>query len=353
MYMHSSSSITSCELQQHSSKNTSSLTVSQTLKKVTYLIFSTKKMDVSSSPPGVHRVKAAPPGNIKSGLKAPPGNIKRREEKKEERKSTTTCKGVIHLKLDRAFEEGTQSREYYEWETSLRNKIANSLGLSPETIIITGVEKGDLEHEELNKVQNLRLDRTTTRHELSMKHLKKMENIFNRLNPDAKGQVSCRSFIQALKKDPEVATFLHLPLRSDPRSSDHSFAERFDLMDVDGKKQLDFENFVAFFGMSDESYLLNKATFTKYHDSIRVKHMSPEQEQSVRRLFLKFDPTYSGYISKEEFLRKYHHKLPLWSLIDENGDNFITSNEFVSYFDDLHGGTMSDAAFYKHLILFQ
>ena len=311
-------------------------------------------MDVSSSPPGVHRVKAAPPGNIKSGLKAPPGNIKRREEKKEERKSTTTCKGVIHLKLDRAFEEGTQSREYYEWETSLRNKIANSLGLSPETIIITGVEKGDMEHQELSQaVESLKLDRTTRSHELSMKHLKEMENIFNRLNPDAKGQVSCRSFIQALKKDPEVATFLHLPLRSDPRSSDHSFAERFDLMDVDGKKQLDFENFVAFFGMSDESYLLNKATFTKYHDSIRVKHLSPDQEQNVRRLFIKFDPTYSGYISKEEFLRKYHHKLPLWSLIDENGDNFITSNEFVSYFDDLHGGTMSDAAFYKHLILFQ
>eukprot|EP00938_MAST-03A_sp_MAST-3A-sp1_P006508 g6508.t1 len=279
-------------------------------------------MDVSSSPPGVHRVKAAPPGNIKSGLKAPPGNIKRREEKKEERKSTTTCKGVIHLKLDRAFEEG--------------------------------VEKGDMEHQELSQaVESLKLDRTTRSHELSMKHLKEMENIFNRLNPDAKGQVSCRSFIQALKKDPEVATFLHLPLRSDPRSSDHSFAERFDLMDVDGKKQLDFENFVAFFGMSDESYLLNKATFTKYHDSIRVKHLSPDQEQNVRRLFIKFDPTYSGYISKEEFLRKYHHKLPLWSLIDENGDNFITSNEFVSYFDDLHGGTMSDAAFYKHLILFQ
>ena len=135
-------------------------------------------MDVSSSPPGVHRVKAAPPGNIKSGLKAPPGNIKRREEKKEERKSTTTCKGVIHLKLDRAFEEGTQSREYYEWETSLRNKIANSLGLSPETIIITGVEKGDMEHQELSQaVESLKLDRTTRSHELSMKHLKEMEYV--------------------------------------------------------------------------------------------------------------------------------------------------------------------------------
>lgn len=336
---------------------------------------------VSRVPPGNVRRKGGPPGHVllrkgspsaRNALDdveekrvSPPGNVRRKDihaenvsrrggdnvEKKEGGK-TIRCKGSIRVKLDRTFSEGTQSFDYYEWESEIRNEIAESLGLSPDDVIITAVEKGDNEKTEEIPKNSGRPDPDVYR-ELSAEHLKKMEEIFNQLKSDKhRGRVSCRMFIKALKENDEAASFLHLPLRKHSGSSDHSFAERFDLMDVDGKRYLDFESFVAFFGMSDEDYLLNKPTFTRFHDQIRVKNISSEQEQHVRRLFFKFDSKNTGYISKDDFLRKYHHKLPLWSIIDEIGDEFITCNEFVNYFDDLHGGNMSEAAFYKHLVLF-
>jgi len=264
--------------------------------------------------------------------------------------------GTLHVEITDIFEGGTQDKAYYEWEIALKAKIAKSLGLPVEVISITGIGKGDLEHQELERAIHLHEGHNhellpKEAHELTAEHLEQMRVLFDKMEHDSDGRINARAFIKEMKSDADVCHFLHLPMRAGKGCSDQTLRNRFEMMDVDGSKAVDFEEFVSYFGMTDEQYVLYKEGLEYHHDAMELKYLHPQQQCDVRKLFHKFDTHSHGYINKEEFSGHYHKELPLFDMINRNGDEFVTVNEFLHYFDQLHGGDMSDADFYRHLML--
>ena len=82
-----------------------------------------------------------------------------------------------------------------------------------------------------------------------------------------------------------------------------------------------------------------------------VKHLTGAQVKQVKRMFNKFDADNTGYIDRDEFLAHYHKDLPLFGLIDQNGDGLVSQAEFVEYFDAAHDGSMRETEFWRNLTL--
>eukprot|EP00940_MAST-03C_sp_MAST-3C-sp2_P002198 g2198.t1 len=276
----------------------------------------------------------------------PPGRLK--EKKKE---NQVVVGGAVNVHLDRLFKDGLADEDFYAWEDRIRTSIAERIGVSPERVSITGVGRSKLDKETIRKARR-RIDGedeedfNAQRHELTTDHLEEMRAVFERMERDEKtGTVNARSFVKALSADPKIAEFLHIPLRHDSTDRD-TLMDRFKAMDLDGNMKVDFEEFVSYFGMSDEDFVdfQRSADYASHKDRMRIKYMNATQESDVRRIFNTLDRERHGYVTREAFA-----KLPktTFDVLNRDGDAFVTIEEFLHYFDGLCATAKSPEAFQR------
>eukprot|EP00939_MAST-03C_sp_MAST-3C-sp1_P001119 g1119.t1 len=288
-----------------------------------------------------------------------------KEEDKDSSSSSSrkerVVSGAVHVKLLRSFRDGLLDKEFYKWEDNVRNEIAKSLGIEdPTRIEITAMHRADRDHLKSAARATTSLEEEEEEddemssfghHELTADHLEQMRAMFDMMeDKDENGCVNVRAFIKSLKSHPKIAKYLHLPLRKSG-SSDHTLASRFQAMDIDGSKTVDFEKFVTYFGMSDEDYERFERHIEEHRDRYGIRYMTPTQESIVRELFLRLDGERNGYVDKSTFDAHYHRGSALEEentqvlLFEEltHDNEHVTMDEFLYYFDGLAASDDSGA----------
>jgi len=187
---------------------------------------------------------------------------------------------------------------------------------------------------------------------MGLKQLSLLRSVFTTFDRNNDGVLNLREVIIGLRAHPECGPLLHLPVDLGNAASKESFLKRFQKMDVDGSKDITWTEFKAMAMISEEDY----AGFIAQNPIPMVEYLSAQQQQMVVDMFQEWGTGVKDdnrlYISKEEFIGEMkgtvhgqNQGLAFVEIIGMEGDAQISLPEFVKFFDEFHGGDLTDDDF--------
>lgn len=186
-----------------------------------------------------------------------------------------------------------------------------------------------------------------------------MKSVFDSFDKDHDGNVNLRDFIIGIRQHPECAALLHLPVDlGENKTSENTFLERFQKMDVEGSKALTWEEYKKMVIISEADY----KSFLETNPAPGVANLNATQQEMASELFVDWADSNGLYISKDNYIAKMKGSalgetqglafLEIMN-IDASSNKHLNLPEFVHFFDEFHGGAMTEVQFAEFLTGFQ
>jgi len=184
--------------------------------------------------------------------------------------------------------------------------------------------------------------RPTTDTPISRQHFQALKAMFTKLDRDNDGRVDVRDFIIAVRKEQDIAAFLHLPARVREGPTKEKLIRRFYQIDRDHSNDVTFEEFVAFCAMGNVEW-------RSFHAQLKmpeaVEYLPTSQVHMAMKCFIHFDLEDSGFIDKQDFLDHFIGSPRLKAHVANCSGDILSASQFLDCCDQMANGGMSDADF--------
>lgn len=177
---------------------------------------------------------------------------------------------------------------------------------------------------------------------ISRQHFQALKAMFTKLDRDHDGRLDARDFVDAMRREEDIAAFLHLPAREREGPTKERLIRRFYQVDRDHSHEVTFEEFVTFCAMSNVEW-------RSFHAQLKMpgnlQFLHPTQVNMAIKCFINFDLEDSGFIDKKDFAEHFTGAPKLQALVSASSGDILSASQFLSCCDQMAVGGMSDVDF--------